>query len=617
MSGGTYRLGDLTVDLARRRVQRGEAVLEVAGLSFDLLAYLLRQGDRVVGFDALIAGVWAPAVVGEETVTQRVRLLRQALGDDGRNPRYLRSVRGRGYQLCLAPVALPAQAVDASTETVMAATGAARVGTASADAVDAAQATNAANASPANTASGAAEAAATSSMSAAQAAGLADNAGAMAAAAATAQTAGTTHTTPAAAHAASPSRRLRNLALLITMPVALLVLLWTLSIRDDPPRTADAREEMLQRARYYAGIGQKDDVERAVGLYEALLQRDPADRAAQVGLSFAYSTRVCLYNQDPAWAARAQALAETALAAAPRDSLAEAALAYSHDCRGQLALALRHYERAVAQDPGARIDSAASLAYLYLVKGRLADALARHLEVARSGRRPRYLDIQIARNLELLGATAAAERGYARSFRLYPDNVYSNAAWPRCLFLQGRLGEAEAALAEAQQRSEHPELHLLAAELALLRGRRDAATAAFAAAARLRPHASMAQTLARLHAAQPPDADWLAQRRAALAPPAGGNPDWPEDQLELALIEIARGDTPAALAALRAAVAAGWRDRAYLQTSALFRPLAAEPGFAALLEDIAGRVATERRAAATAMAEAERLSALRVEPASP
>jgi tetratricopeptide (TPR) repeat protein len=37
--------------------------------------------------------------VSDETLTQRVALLRRALGDDARNPRYVRAVRGRGYQL--------------------------------------------------------------------------------------------------------------------------------------------------------------------------------------------------------------------------------------------------------------------------------------------------------------------------------------------------------------------------------------------------------------------------------------------------------------------------------------------------------------------------------------
>ena len=64
-----WRLDDLEIDLDRQRVERAGSVLDVGGLSFRLLEFLLGQGDRVVTFDQLMAAVWAPAVVGEETVT--------------------------------------------------------------------------------------------------------------------------------------------------------------------------------------------------------------------------------------------------------------------------------------------------------------------------------------------------------------------------------------------------------------------------------------------------------------------------------------------------------------------------------------------------------------------
>lgn len=523
---GLYRLDDLRVDTARRQVTRDDSALDVGGLSFDLLAYLLAQGDRVVSFDELIAAVWAPAVVGEDTVTQRVKLLRQALGDDGRKPRYLRSVRGRGYQLCHAP-----QRLDATPAT----------------------------ATPADLAP-----------------------------------------TAAAARKAAPLSGLRWVLLLTSLPLLVLAALVLMRTREAPSPPASEREQRLQRARYYAGIGQQDDIERAIALYQALLREDPNDAAAQTGLSFAYSTRVCLYNQPPAGAVQAEELAQAVLARQPRDSLALAALAYSHDCRGHIATAIDYYEQAVALDPTGRRDSAASLAYLYLIKGRLADALARHLDGLRDSAKPRYLEIQLARNLELLGETAAAERRYRRSFQLYPDNVFSNAAWPRALLLQGRLAEAQQALDEALRRTRHPELYLLQGELALLRGDRRGAADAYASAARLRPHASLPQTLALLQSDPPPTAETLRERLAQL-PPAAEQDGWPDDQLERALLLQALGDHAAALKALHAAVEAGWRDRAWLQTSALFRPLAAEPGFAVVLDDIAARVARERERAAEAI----------------
>jgi TolB-like protein len=57
----------------------------------------------MVSKDELIARVWGDVVVSDETLMQRVRLLRQALGEDSQNRRYIASVRGRGYRLA-APV---------------------------------------------------------------------------------------------------------------------------------------------------------------------------------------------------------------------------------------------------------------------------------------------------------------------------------------------------------------------------------------------------------------------------------------------------------------------------------------------------------------------------------
>lgn len=501
------RLADLEIDFAGRRVSRDGTPLDVGGLSYDLLRYLVDQGDRVVGFDELIERVWAPAVVNEETVTQRVKLLRQALGDDGRNPRYIRSVRGRGYQLCSVP-----QPIDA-------------------DSIATARA----------------------------------------------------------------RRRSVPWVPLAAATAAVVVALTAWSVYAPAPLRTPPRDESLERARYYAGIGQKENNERAIALYEDVLRTDPNNAAASVGLSRALSARMCLYNGGPESVERAQTLAQAAIARNPHDSAAHNALAYVYDCRGEIDAAIGEYERAVALDPVARADSRASVANLYAIKGRLTEALENNLAVERFGANLRFLDLQIARNLELLGFAAAAEQRYAKIFRLYPDNVFGNVAWPRFLFVQGRYAEAEAALAEALKRPQHPQLFLLAGELALLRGDRAGAAERFGKAAALRPHQSLPKSLVDLYAT-PADTAALTARATARAGEAGQGA--PDDWLEVALL---RGDDhAAAIDALRRAVAAGFRDQAWLQTSPLFRPLAGEPGFAEVVDAIGRAVAGERAKALAA-----------------
>lgn len=94
-----YRIDDLIVDAGSRRVTRRGKDLAVRGLSFDLLLVLARHAPDLVSVDTLMDEVWPGLVVGPETVTKRIQLLRDALDDDGDPPRYLSVVRGRGYRL--------------------------------------------------------------------------------------------------------------------------------------------------------------------------------------------------------------------------------------------------------------------------------------------------------------------------------------------------------------------------------------------------------------------------------------------------------------------------------------------------------------------------------------
>jgi TolB-like protein/DNA-binding winged helix-turn-helix (wHTH) protein len=107
------RVLDIDIDLASGTVWRDGVVIDLPELSFRLLATLASKAPAMVSKDELIAEVWRDIVVSDETLMQRVRLLRQVLGDDGQNPRYIASVRGRGYRLA-APVEIVAAQATAN-----------------------------------------------------------------------------------------------------------------------------------------------------------------------------------------------------------------------------------------------------------------------------------------------------------------------------------------------------------------------------------------------------------------------------------------------------------------------------------------------------------------------
>ena len=92
-------LGDLLVDPQRRLVLRGEETIRLPKLSWDLLACLVHHSPGLVSTEQLLDEVWGDVVVGEETVKQRISLLRQALSDRGEQAKYIESIRGVGYRL--------------------------------------------------------------------------------------------------------------------------------------------------------------------------------------------------------------------------------------------------------------------------------------------------------------------------------------------------------------------------------------------------------------------------------------------------------------------------------------------------------------------------------------
>jgi TolB-like protein/DNA-binding winged helix-turn-helix (wHTH) protein len=93
-----YVMGDLCVDAGRRAVLRGSEEITLPKRSFELLLALVEAAPNAVSIDEFMDRVWPGMVVSPETVSQRVKLLRDALGDDPKSPRYVAGIRGHGYR---------------------------------------------------------------------------------------------------------------------------------------------------------------------------------------------------------------------------------------------------------------------------------------------------------------------------------------------------------------------------------------------------------------------------------------------------------------------------------------------------------------------------------------
>jgi two-component system, OmpR family, response regulator RegX3 len=96
---GPIAVGGLHVDIAARRARLDDEELQLSRKEFDLLAELIRNAGRVVTREQLMDRVWDENWFGStKTLDVHVRWLRQKLGDDPAEPRYLHTVRGVGFR---------------------------------------------------------------------------------------------------------------------------------------------------------------------------------------------------------------------------------------------------------------------------------------------------------------------------------------------------------------------------------------------------------------------------------------------------------------------------------------------------------------------------------------
>ena len=113
-----YRVGELTLDAGRQEVRCGAQRVHVGELTYRLLLALIEAAPNVITHDELAKAVWDGRAVSNETISQRIKLLREAIGDDPHQPRYIEMLRGRGYRLI--PPVVPAADKAASRPRILA-----------------------------------------------------------------------------------------------------------------------------------------------------------------------------------------------------------------------------------------------------------------------------------------------------------------------------------------------------------------------------------------------------------------------------------------------------------------------------------------------------------------
>jgi two-component system, OmpR family, KDP operon response regulator KdpE len=95
----SFRWLELEVDFERHAVRLAGKRLDLTPTEYKLLYHLVRNQGHVLQHGTLLAKVWGREYVDEvDYLRVYIRRLRDKLGDDPDNPRYIRTERGLGYR---------------------------------------------------------------------------------------------------------------------------------------------------------------------------------------------------------------------------------------------------------------------------------------------------------------------------------------------------------------------------------------------------------------------------------------------------------------------------------------------------------------------------------------
>ena len=90
-------LGDLLLDLDSQSVVKDGETVTLTYTEFKILELLLNNRKRIFSLDQIYSSIWNENAVGDGDIMVHIKNIRKKLGDDSRNPRYIKTAWGRGY----------------------------------------------------------------------------------------------------------------------------------------------------------------------------------------------------------------------------------------------------------------------------------------------------------------------------------------------------------------------------------------------------------------------------------------------------------------------------------------------------------------------------------------
>ena len=104
-----FEFAPFVLDASQHRLWRDGREIALTPKTFEILRLLVTSGGRTIPKEEFMRTVWPDTVVEEGNLADNISILRQLLGDDAREPRFIKTVPRRGYRF-VADVRRDAQA---------------------------------------------------------------------------------------------------------------------------------------------------------------------------------------------------------------------------------------------------------------------------------------------------------------------------------------------------------------------------------------------------------------------------------------------------------------------------------------------------------------------------
>ena len=376
-----YSFADLELDTRSCEVKRADQLISLPILSFNLLLVLLENAPSTQSQEKLIELVWKDNIVGDETLKQRIKLVRKSLDDDAQSPRYIGVVRGRGYHLIPSvkvefsqPLPKPKPKAELRSELEYA-----------------------------------------------------------------------FHDRVPNLSTAEGLRIWKRMSMgLSTLILILISVLYILNSRLDqqeqglktlvstqPSELSQAYHYFLKGRDYYLRYRVEDN-QIAIQLYQHALSLDPNLALAHAGLADAYSQGVYQFGANDDWKTQALHSAEDAVRLAPENEVTHKALGLAQYLNGQLKEAIASNLQAVKIKPK-YLQANTNLAFIYREMGQLQKALEWNFRTISIDPfyAPGYL--HLAQSYQAQGKNELAKGNFVKALELKPDYQLAIDAYSRFL----------------------------------------------------------------------------------------------------------------------------------------------------------------------------------------